>query len=204
MQSTLNQSMKPARARLTGRIALAAVALIGLCTVTSSAEAGRRDRAGHQEIRQAQLVLKRVQRLEQTSLRAIDRAPDATVRLLDLLVTRSATPSELHAIALRGSHKVSIQRRLFEDQVRRYTDGIIQASVTVVEDEDGNVIPPDIDAAIEGTIQILRDDLVSEDLIMQIIEARQSALNAIQDAALAAEAEINSALDAAVAALPTP
>jgi hypothetical protein len=39
---------------------------------------------------------------------------------------------------------------------------------------------------------------------MQIIEARQSALNAIQDAALAAEAEINSALDAAVAALPTP
>ena len=205
MQSTLNRSASPFRVRLAGRIAVFAVALIGLSFMASSAEAGRKDRAGWRETRQAKLVVKRVERLEQISVRAVERAPDATIRLLDLLVTRGASPSQLEAIALRGSHKVATECRRFEDQIRKYTDGLIQRSTNVVLDDDGVIILPDeIDDVTEGTIQFLRNDLVSEDLIMEVITTRQSALNAIQDAALVSEARIQAALDAAIDALSTP
>lgn len=199
MQTTPNRSTPFFLTRSFGRLAIVAVALVGL-SFTSSAEAGRRDRSGYREVRQVQLVISRVQRLELVSARAIDQAPDATVRLLNLLVTRGAGDSDLEGIALRGSHKVAVQRRKFEDQVRKYTDGVIQSAVTTVVDEDGNTVLPEIDQIVEGTVTFLRNDRVSEDLIIQVMQARQSALNAIQDAALVAEARINAALEDALAA----
>lgn len=198
MQTTPSRSTPFNCSRVLARFAIAALALAGL-SFTGSAEAARQDRAGIREQRQIQLVVKRVERLEQVSMRSIDRAPDATIRLLNLLVTRGAPAEDLEGIALRGSHKVAIERRKFEDQVRKYTDGLILAAATTYEDEDGMVIPPEFEQLTEGTLRDLRDRMVSEDLIAQVIDARQSAISAMQDAALVAEARIQAALDAALA-----
>ncbi len=169
------------------------------------AEAGPRvDRAGQREVRQIQSVLKRVQRIEQVSVRQIERAPAATVRLLNLLVSRGASPAQLEAIALRGSHKVAIERRRMEDQIIKLTEGILRTTEIAMFDEDGVRIIMGIDNITEDIVGFLRIQQVSEDLILQVISARISAMNTAQDAALIAEAEIQAALAAAIDAVMAP
>lgn len=197
MQSTPSRSTLYAAARLSGRTAIAAAVLLTAC-LTGIADAARTDQAGQQQARQVQTVVKRVQRLEQVAIRSIERVPDATIRLLDALVARGASGPQLEAIALRGTHKVSVQRRVLEDQVRRYTDGILPTSDLVFLDDDGVLIDPGLNDLNEATITFLRRNRISIELIMEVVEARQSALNSIQDAALIAQARIDAALNAAL------
>lgn len=179
------------------RMVLVAAVLVGM-SLTAPVEAARKDRAGAAQVRQTKVALKRLVKLEKTATRSIERTPAATVRLLAAMASRGAPDETLIQVAQRGTQKIALLKQRLTGNVLAYTDGLYQTNAIFVDD-DGVGLIRGVEDLSQGALEYLRDSLVSEDLVVQVIIARQNALAAIEDAALLAQAQILSALEDAMA-----
>lgn len=175
-----------------------AAAVVGAGMLATDAQAGRRDQAGSAQVRQANKAVKRIQAIQKSVVRTIERTPAATIRQLEVLGARGATPQALEAIALRGMQKVALAHRRGQDQLQRYTNGIPQFRSLFVSG-DGEQFNRGIEDLDQGVVAQLRLRSVSDELIMQVVQSQQEAVAAIQDAALIAQAEIEAAIADALA-----